>query len=90
MGGEVVQSLYVTLNNFMHAKNQRDLDSYEELTYNQLLVTARTHARLNELVMQQHIEEMKDGKGTDQTTGGATPQSPEPSEHRDDDPPSTV
>lgn len=80
----------VIINNFIQAQCSRELTSYEEGCYHQLLMVTRAKARLDELLLQQSIKDVQDGKRDDQTPGGTAQQNPESEEHRSDDPQAPV
>jgi len=79
--------LPIILNNLMLMPER---NAYEEQLYTQLLVTMRAHARHDELITRRRIKELQNAERNHQTPGGVTPPSPEPQEHRGDDPPAPV
>ena len=67
-----------------------ELSPYEQQLYNQLVMTCKAQARLDELIVQSQIRNLQDAAGTNQAPGGATQQDPETEEHRSDDAPPSV
>ena len=87
----MMYNLYaVMLNNLMQIQLHRALGPYELALYQQLLVTVKQRSRLDELVLQRAIEDMKNGKGSNQASGGTTQPDPQTKEHRGDGPSPTV
>lgn len=80
----------IILSNLMTIRLNDTLGSYELALYQQLLVTTKAQARLDELRVRAAIKEAQDGQRTDQTTGGIPPQAPEATQHRGDDSPPAV
>jgi hypothetical protein len=76
---------FIILSNLMTIRLNDELNTYERATYEQLLVTTKAQARLEELRARAAIKEAQDGQRTDQTTGGVPSPTPETPEHRGDD-----
>ena len=80
----------IILSNLMNIRMHHSLGSYELAAYQQLLVTVKTQARLDEIIAHTAIKDVQDGQRTNQTSGRVSPPTTEASEHRGNDPTSTV
>ena len=64
----------ILYNNLLQLRLQGQMGPYELTLYQQLATTLKQRARLDELLLQRSIQDVKNGKGFDQASGGTPSQ----------------